>query len=123
VVEYGTGASYGAQSPCAPSALGGGEAFVPIGVNLTDLAPGTVYHYRVSASNIGGTAYGQDQTFRTLDDTCDTNEALCPPRPRVEEPKPRRCGKGRVLRKGRCVKRKRHHHRKSRRHGSRGGHR
>jgi hypothetical protein len=123
VVEYGTGASYGAQSPCAPSALGGGEAFVPIGVNLTDLAPGTVYHYRVSASNIGGTAYGQDQTFRTLDDTCDTNEALCPPRPRVEEPKPRRCGKGRVLRKGRCVKRKRHHNRKSRRHGSRGGHR
>ena len=69
VVEYGTGASYGAQSPCAPSALGDGEAFMPIGVNLSDLRPGTVYHYRVSASNVGGTAYGQDQTFRTLDDS------------------------------------------------------
>ena len=124
VVEYGTGASYGAQSPCAPSALGDGEAFMPIGVNLSDLRPGTVYHYRVSASNVGGTAYGQDQTFRTLDDSCDTNEALCPPAKPVEEPKSRRCGKGRVLRKGHCVKKRRHHRSKRarrHRHATRGG--
>jgi hypothetical protein len=128
VVEYGTAISYGAQSPCAPSALGGGETFVPIGVNLTDLAPGTVYHYRVSASNLGGTAHGQDQTFHTLDDSCDTNEALCPPPPPSWEPKRRKCGKGRVRRTGHCVKRRRHHrgkrgrkHRQNHRHATRGG--
>ena len=87
---------------------------MPIGVNLSDLRPGTVYHYRVSASNVGGTAYGQDQTFRTLDDTCDTDEALCPPAKPVEEPKSRRCGKGRVLRKGHCVKKRRHHSQQTR---------
>jgi hypothetical protein len=118
VIEYGAGTSYGAQSPCAPSAIGEGEAFVPIGVNLDGLQPGTVYHYRLSATGMGGTAHGQDQTFRTLDDTCDTNEALCPPLQPVEEPKPRKCGKGRVLRRGHCVKRRRHRHRRKRaRHG------
>jgi hypothetical protein len=128
VVEYGTGTSYGAQSPCVPNALGDGENFMPIGVNLTDLQPGTVYHYRVSAANVGGTAHGQDQTLRTLDDSCDTNEALCPPPPKAEERRRRKCGKGRVLRKGRCVKKRRHrrarkghrHHRGDR-HATRGG--
>jgi uncharacterized repeat protein (TIGR02543 family) len=119
VIEYGTSASYGAASACAPSAIGAGEAPVPIGVNLDGLLPGTVYHYRLSAMNVGGTAFGDDQTFRTLDDTCDTNEALCPVP--AGEPRPKRCRKGRVLRKGRCVKRRHHHRRKARRHGHRRG--
>jgi Divergent InlB B-repeat domain/NHL repeat len=114
VIEYGTSTAYGAQSPCAPSGVGSGEAPVPIGANLADLLPGTVYHYRLSATTVGGTANGSDQTFRTLDDTCDTNEALCPAiRPFVEA-RPKRCRKGRVLRKGRCVKRKSHKHRQNR---------
>jgi Divergent InlB B-repeat domain len=112
VIEYGTSTAYGAQSPCAPSGVGSGEAPVPIGVNLADLLPGIVYHYRLSATTVGGTANGSDQTFRTLDDTCDTNEALCPAIRPFEEARPKRCKKGRVLRKGRCVKRKRHRHRK-----------
>ena len=109
VVEYGTSPSYGSQIPCAPSGLGNGDAFVPIGANLTDLLPGTVYHYRLSATQIGGTAFGQDQTFRTLDDTCDTNEALCPAVIAFEESRRRKCGKGRVLKKGRCVRKKKRH--------------
>jgi hypothetical protein len=128
VIEYGTTTAYGAESPCAPSAIGDGEAFVPVGVNLIDLLPGTVYHYRLSASNLGGGAHGQDQTFRTLDDTCDTNEALCPPAKPLEEPRLKHCGKGRVLRKGHCVKKRRHRqrkrsrrHRHHARHGAEGG--
>lgn len=119
VIEYGTGVSYGSQIPCAPSAVGNGDALVPIGANLTELLPGTVYHYRLSATQIGGTAFGQDQTFRTLDDTCDTNEALCPAIAVFEEARPKRCKKGRVLRKGRCVRKKRHG--KRARHGRRRG--
>jgi hypothetical protein len=119
-IEYGTSLSYGAQSPCAPSAVGGGDAFVPIGVNLTGLLPGTTYHYRLVATGAGGTAHGDDATFRTLDDTCDSNAALCAPLPKAS-PVPVFCGKGRVLKRGRCVKRKRHHRKAHR--GSRGGRR
>jgi hypothetical protein len=122
VIEYGTGAAYGAQAPCAPSAVGSGNATVPIGVNLVGLAPGTTYHYRLRATSLGGTSLGADQTFTTLADTCDSNQALCPPRktaPRSEEP--RSCKKGFVLKRGNCVKKKKHHRRKARRHHRRGG--
>jgi Divergent InlB B-repeat domain len=117
LVEYGPSPSYGATAPCSPSAVGAGDSFVPIGVNLVGLAAATTYHYRLSASGIGGTARGDDQTVRTLADTCDTDEALCPAA--RSEPQRRSCKKGRVLKKGRCVK-KRHH---GARHRHRKGHR
>jgi hypothetical protein len=114
VVEYGTSASYEAAAPCAPSAVGNGASFIPIGVNLTGLLPGTTYHYRLSATSVGGTGYGDDQTLRTFDDTCDTREALCPAIAVVK--KTRTCGKGLVLKQGRCVKKRRHHKRSHKRH-------
>ncbi len=120
VVEFGSSASYGAERPCAPSAVGSGDVPVPVGVNLTGLAPGTTYHYRLSATSIGGTAYGADQTLRTLDDSCDTNAALCPPPDRIrkEVTQPTKpCRKGFVRKKGNCVKKKR----KPARHHRRGG--
>jgi uncharacterized repeat protein (TIGR02543 family) len=116
-IEYGPSLAYGAEAPCAPSAIGNGEAAVPIGANLTDLQPGTTYHYRVSAVSIGGVAHGADQAFRTLDDTCDSNAALCvAPVVRSEPPT---CRKGFTLRNGRCVTKK---HRKHRRHRTQGRH-
>ena len=33
--------------------------------NLTGLSPDTAYHYRILATNPGGTTYGTDQTFST----------------------------------------------------------
>jgi hypothetical protein len=117
VVEYGTGPGYGAEQPCAPSSVGNGDAPVAVGVNLHDLRPGTAYHFRFTATNSGGSAYGSDQTLRTLDDTCDTNEALCPVVAIPVEPRATKCGKGQVRRKGRCVKRRHHRrHRRSRHH-------
>jgi hypothetical protein len=44
---------------------GHGEVAAPITVGLEDLAPGTTYHYRLSATNVDGTSYGQDMTFTT----------------------------------------------------------
>jgi hypothetical protein len=121
VVEYGTGTGYGAQQPCAPSAVGNGDAPVQVGADLTGLRPGTTYHFRFSATGSGGTANGADQTLRTLDDTCDTNQALCPALATPAEPEVRKCRKGQVRRKGRCVKRRHHrrHHRGHRRSSSR----
>jgi hypothetical protein len=34
-------------------------------VYLEGLQPGTTYHYRVVATNVDGTTYGEDQTFTT----------------------------------------------------------
>ena len=37
----------------------------PFTVTLNDLQPATTYHYRLLATNAGGTTYGADQTFTT----------------------------------------------------------
>ena len=63
--EYGPTPAYGARWPGIPITLG---AFTgPQGVvsAIQNLQPGTTYHYRLVASNPGGTSYGQDQTFTT----------------------------------------------------------
>jgi hypothetical protein len=63
VVEYGRAAAYGSATESRvipPSA-----AAVKVTATLTGLAPGTRYHYRVVASNIGGTTEGADATFTT----------------------------------------------------------
>ena len=92
---------------------------MPVGVDLDGLRPGTTYHFRFSATSSGGTAYGADQTLRTLEDTCDTNEALCPVVAIPAEARTTKCAKGKVRRNGRCVKRKRHRaHARNRRNGS-----
>ena len=63
--EYGTTESYGSSVPCNPSP-GSGESPVAVSGSLVSLAANTTYHYRVSATNVGGTSYGSDQTFKTL---------------------------------------------------------
>jgi len=45
------------------------------------LAAGTTYHFRVVATNSGGTSHGADATFRTSpkpSPTCATDPSLCP---------------------------------------------
>jgi DNA-binding beta-propeller fold protein YncE len=44
---------------------GQGESAEPIAGSLKDLAPGTTYHYRLTATNADGTSYGQDMSFTT----------------------------------------------------------
>jgi hypothetical protein len=61
--EYGTTTAYGSVS----SALGAGNGSVPVNVStaLTGLTPGTLYHYRLVASNSVGTTQGTNRTFTT----------------------------------------------------------
>jgi len=61
--EYGPTAAYGAASPSVPA--GSGLGAVLASANLTGLTAGTTYHYRLVATNTGGTDVGQDRTFTT----------------------------------------------------------
>jgi hypothetical protein len=63
--EYGTSTSYGQSWPTVQVDMGALEGSQPVVVNVPNLLPGTTYHYRLVATNGGGTSYGQDMTFTT----------------------------------------------------------
>jgi hypothetical protein len=65
--EYGTTAAYGTGVPCTPkpSELGAGNAPVAVSGETEPLEAHTTYHYRLVASNIGGSDAGEDRTFTT----------------------------------------------------------
>lgn len=61
--EYGTGTSYGSATPELNA--GSGVAPVEEHQSISGLQPGTLYHYRMVATNAGGTTTSKDQTFVT----------------------------------------------------------
>jgi hypothetical protein len=63
--EYGTTTSYGSSAPCA-SLPGSGTSPIAVTASLGNLSPRTIYHFRIWATNTGGTSTGSDQTFTTL---------------------------------------------------------
>ena len=63
--EYGTSESYGLSVPCS-LLPGSGEGPVAVSALATGLTANATYHFRLVATNVGGTSYGTDQTFTTL---------------------------------------------------------
>jgi hypothetical protein len=61
--EFGPTTAYGQSTPA--SAIGSDRFPTEVGADLANLAPGTVYHYRITATNGIGTTHGPDQTFTT----------------------------------------------------------
>jgi phosphodiesterase/alkaline phosphatase D-like protein len=61
--QYGATSSYGAQTPTRNA--GSKSADVAVAARLFGLSTGTIYHYRVVATNSSGTTDGNDQTFAT----------------------------------------------------------
>ncbi len=63
--EYGTSTAYGKTAPCTPSP-GSGSTPAAVSAAITGLTANTTYHFRISATNTGGTSKGSDETFKTL---------------------------------------------------------
>jgi hypothetical protein len=63
--EYGTTSAYGSLAGCA-SNPGEGTSPVAVSASLSGLEAGTIYHYRLLATNVGGSKQGADQTFKTV---------------------------------------------------------
>ena len=63
VFEFGPTAAYGNQTGVSPVSFGPGSE--PVSNGISGLDPGTTYHYRLVAANIGGTGAGEDRTFTT----------------------------------------------------------
>ena len=64
--EYGLTTSYGFSTATHNY---NGITTQNVSANITGLSPNTTYHFRVVATNTGGTRYGGDRTFSTLSPT------------------------------------------------------
>jgi hypothetical protein len=69
--EYGTTTSYGQSAPCAqsPAAIGSGTSPVPVSADISGLAAGTAYHFRLVAKNPNGMVNGDDEIVQTTGPT------------------------------------------------------
>jgi hypothetical protein len=61
--QVGTTTSYGSATAAQPA---GAQSTQALSAALAGLKPGTLYHYRLVASNPEGTSAGADRTFTTL---------------------------------------------------------
>jgi hypothetical protein len=75
--EYGTTLPSGKTAPCTPSP-GNGTSPVAVSAAVSGLTTNTTYHFRISATNPGGTSEGSDETFKTLPETTPTVETKAP---------------------------------------------
>ena len=123
--ELGTSTAYGTNLSCLTSP---GVATSNVGETrkLTNLTPGTTYHYRLVIVTNAGAAQGEDIEFRTASPPAEpepeappvppaapTSPALTSPPPAeapIVRPRPRRCKKGfhrrKVRGKVKCVKKR-----------------
>ena len=60
--EYGITVSYGSSITATQNPLTGTDSQA-VSANLTELTPGTTYHFRAKSVNSVGTSYGSDQSF------------------------------------------------------------
>jgi hypothetical protein len=62
--EYGTTSKYGNTAAATQSPVEGNTE-TNVSVNISDLIMGTIYHYRIKATNSLGTTISKDMTFKT----------------------------------------------------------
>jgi uncharacterized protein (TIGR02145 family) len=63
--DYGPSTNYGQTTEATPGPVSG-NSNTEVTAEITGLAPGTVYHYRLMAINSLGTTNGEDMSFTTL---------------------------------------------------------
>lgn len=62
--QYGQTEAYGSTVILSEMIVGSSDAYKS--APISNLSPSTLYHYRITASNLLGTAYGNDRIFTTL---------------------------------------------------------
>lgn len=62
--EWGTSAGYGEVAPCTPAGPISGNGVHPVTADLSGLAQGSMYHYRLVVASAQGTVVGRDRSFR-----------------------------------------------------------
>src|SRR3954452_9790474 len=62
--EFGTTTAYGTNTP-EQGPIPAGSGNTAVAADAAGLAPGTVYHYRVVATNASGSIPGKDKSFTT----------------------------------------------------------
>jgi hypothetical protein len=62
--EYGPTTAYGTVTPVQDA--GSGTSVADLTASISGLTANTTYHFRIVATNVGGTTTGVDQTFETL---------------------------------------------------------
>lgn len=64
--QYGRTLGYGGRSPSVARSVGSGTGDLAVASpDITGLVPGSVYHYRLTATNAAGTTYSDDRTLTT----------------------------------------------------------
>jgi hypothetical protein len=63
--EYGATTAYGKAVPATPKGIGSGTQALSVNEAIVGLEAETTYHFRLVATNSGGTTYGSDETFIT----------------------------------------------------------
>ncbi len=63
--QYGTTTAYGAETPVTAGETDALESRQYVTAEISGLQPSTLYHYRLTATNGGGEATGEDGTFTT----------------------------------------------------------
>jgi subtilisin family serine protease len=65
--DYGPSESYGSSAPCS-SLPGSSASPVAVSASVAGLGANTTYHFRIVASNAGGSSHGDDETLITQPD-------------------------------------------------------
>ena len=71
--NWGTSTGYGFTT--TPVAEGSGTTTLPFSASLSPITPEITYHYQMVAYNSGGTNYGSDTNFTTVNQTATTGTA------------------------------------------------
>jgi hypothetical protein len=87
--DWGETTAYGQRIPGADASVGSGSSQFALTQVLTGLLPGTVYHYRLVASNCSGclvgTSDGEDMSF-TTESATSPGQATGPVTPKAQPP-------------------------------------